>query len=70
MALTGKIMTAYVERVNLTLREHIPALSRRTWSLTQSRQSLEAQLEWGRAYYHFCRYHESFRVSTTLSWVF
>ena len=27
---TGRIMTAYVERVNLTLREHIPPLSRRT----------------------------------------
>ena len=64
MALTGKIMTAYVERVNLTLREHIPALSRRTWSLPQNEQSLEAQLEWGRAYYHFCRYHESLRLPT------
>ena len=64
MALTGKVMTAYVERVNLTLREHVPALSRRTWSLAQNEQSLQAQLEWGRAYYHFCRYHESLRLPT------
>jgi len=33
-------MTAYVERVNLTLREHIAPLSRRTWSLAQDEHSL------------------------------
>ncbi len=30
LRLTGRIMTVFVERVNLTLREHIPPLSRRT----------------------------------------
>jgi len=65
LALTGKIMTAYVERINLTLREHIAPLSRRTWSLAQDKQSLWMHVEWGRAYYHFCRYHEALRVPTT-----
>jgi len=60
--LTGKIMTAYIERVNLTLREHIAPLSRRTWSLAQDEHSLWMHIEWGRAYYHFCRYHEALRV--------
>ena len=65
LGLSGKIMTAYIERVNLTLREHIPPLSRRTWSLAQDSQSLSMHIEWGRAYYHFCRYHESLRLPTT-----
>jgi len=48
-------MTAYVERVNLTLREHIAPLSRRTWSLASDLHALWLHIEWGRAYYHFCR---------------
>jgi hypothetical protein len=35
LRLTGRIMTSYVERVNLTLREHLAPLSRRTWSLAR-----------------------------------
>ncbi len=62
LRLTGRIMTAYVERVNLTLREHIPPLSRRTWSLARDEHTLIMFLEWGRAYYHFCWYHESLRL--------
>jgi hypothetical protein len=62
LRLTGRIMTAFVERVNLTLREHVPPLSRRTWSLARDERSLGRCLEWERAYYHFCRYHESLRL--------
>src|SRR5262249_27989632 len=53
LRLTGRIMTAYVERVNLTLRQHVPPLARRTWALTGDERSLGLYLEWGRAYYHF-----------------
>jgi hypothetical protein len=67
LRLTGRIMTAYVERVNLNLREHIPLLSRRTWSLAWSIQGLEQYIEWGRAYYHFCLYHEALRLPTQRS---
>jgi len=58
-------MTAYVERVNLTLREHIAPLSRRTWSLARDQHTLCRHIEWCRAYYHFCRYHQSLRLPTT-----
>ncbi len=61
LRLTGRIMTAFVERVSLTLREHVPPLSRRTWSLARDEHSLQMYIEWGRAYYHFCRYDESLR---------
>jgi len=57
-------MTAYVERVNLTLREHILPLARRTWSLARTERALRLHLEWSRVYYHFCRYHEALRLPT------
>jgi hypothetical protein len=31
--LTGKIQTSFIERINLTLRELIAPLSRKTWSM-------------------------------------
>jgi hypothetical protein len=62
LRLTGRIMTAYVERVNLTLRQPIPPLARRTWSLACDANRLWCYLEWGRAYYHFCRYHAALRL--------
>ncbi len=59
LGFTGKVQTAYVERLNLTLRELVAPLSRRTWSVAQSPGQLRSHLEWGRAYYHFARYHDS-----------
>ena len=56
LRLSGRIMTAFVERVNLTLREHIPPLARRTWSLAHSEESLRLFIVWGITYYHFCTY--------------
>jgi len=64
LRLTGRIMTSYVERVNLTLREHIAPLSRRTWSLARYEHTLWLHVQWGRAYYHFCRYHQALRLPT------
>ena len=64
LRLTGRIMTSYVERVNLTLREHVAPLSRRTLSLARDEHTLWMYLEWGRAYYHFCRFHDALRVPT------
>jgi len=58
---TGKIETAYVERINLTLRELIAPLSRRTWSLAHDDRTLNLHVGWGRAYYHFARTHHSLR---------
>ncbi len=63
LGFSGKIQTAYVERANLTLRELIAPLARRTWSITRSHESLELAIEWGLCYYHFIRPHQSLRLS-------
>jgi IS1 family transposase/transposase-like protein len=56
---SGKIQTAFVERLNLTVRQAVTALTRRTWGLAQSPAELLLQLEWWRVYYHFARPHTS-----------
>jgi IS1 family transposase len=62
LGLSGTLNTAFVERVNLTLRQSVAALIRRTWSTAQEAPQLLLHLEWWRAYYHFVRLHESLRV--------
>lgn len=62
MGFTGRLNTAFIERVNLTVRHGIAALARRTWATTQQSPSLLAHLEWWRAYYHFVRPHQALRV--------
>ena len=54
--------TAFVERVNLTIRQGVPALIRRTWSTAQEQGELSLHLEWWRGYYHFVRPHQSLRL--------
>jgi IS1 family transposase len=61
LGFTGTVQTAFVERANLTLRELIAPLSRRTWSIAYDRHHLWLHLQWGLAYYHFCRPHMSLR---------
>lgn len=56
------IQTAFIERVNLTMRQGIAPLSRKTWSLAKSQPSLLLHVHWWRAYYHFARPHQSLRV--------
>jgi IS1 family transposase len=58
---SGKLQTAFVERVNLTVRQSVAALTRRTWATAQTGAGLERQVAWWRAYYHFCRPHRSLR---------
>jgi IS1 family transposase len=62
LGLSGGLNTAFVERVNLTLRRGVAALARRTWATAQTVPSLAAHLEWWRGYYHFVRLHASLRV--------
>jgi transposase InsO family protein len=62
LGLSGKLNTAFVEWVNLTLRQMVAARERRTWSRVQEVPQLLLHLEWWRAYYHFVRPHESLRV--------
>jgi IS1 family transposase len=62
LGLSGRLNTAFVERVNLTLRRGVAALARRTWATAQAAPSLMTQLDWWRGYYHFVRLHASLRV--------
>jgi hypothetical protein len=64
--LSGRLNTAFVERVNLTLRQGVAALTRRTWATRRQAGPLLAHLEWWRAYYHFVRPHRSLRVALAL----
>jgi len=65
----GTIQTAFVERINLTLRQaqgkllrqSVAGLARRTWSIHVAPSELEISLLWFQGYYHFCRPHESLR---------
>ena len=62
MGFSGRLNTAFIERVNLTIRHGVSALARRTWATAQQSPQLLASLEWWRAYYHFVRPHEALRV--------
>src|SRR5215470_3709224 len=62
LGFSGRLNTAFIERVNLTVRHAIAALARRTWATAQQSPHLLAHLEWWRAYYHFVRPHEALRV--------
>ncbi len=56
------IQTAFIERVNLTIRRGVAPLMRKTWSLAQNPEHLLLHVEWWRTYYHFIRPHESLSV--------
>lgn len=53
----GRINTAYIERLNATLRTWMPALVRRTRTPSGARTQLEAALFWTGCVYNFCHVH-------------
>ncbi len=57
-----KINTAFIERVNLTLRTHIPALGRKVLSYAKTTLGLTQQVSLSRTYYNFCLPHLSLRL--------
>jgi hypothetical protein len=57
IGLSGRVTTAFVERVNLTLRRGVAGLARRTWATARTAPGLLAQVEWWWAYYHWVRPH-------------
>ncbi len=57
--LSGRINTAFVERLNLSIRQCVSKLTRRTWGPAKYTPELMEHLEWWRTYYHFIRPHES-----------
>ncbi len=63
LGFSGRLNTAFFERVNLTVRHGVAALACRTWATAQQSPQLLANLEWWRAYYHFVRPHTALRVA-------
>lgn len=57
-----RINTAFIERVNLTLRAHIPALARKVLSFAKTPSGLAAQVSLSRTYYNFCLPHHALRL--------
>jgi IS1 family transposase len=62
LGFSGRINTAFVERLNLTIRQGVSLLVRRTWGRAKYSPELKLHLLWWRGYYHFARYHASLRV--------
>lgn len=60
--LSGRINTSYVERANLTIRQGVAKLTRRTWSKARFSMELGEHIFWWLAYYHFARNYEGLRV--------
>jgi len=63
-----QINTAFVERLNLTLRQHIAAIGRRVITLAKTDTGLLAQLHLFQAYYNICLPHTSLRQALPLAW--
>jgi hypothetical protein len=56
------INTAFVERLNLTIRQHVAAVGRRVSTLCKGEDGLRHQLVLFHAYHNFCLPHASLRV--------
>ncbi len=54
LGLSGRLNTAFIERVNLTVRHGVAALARRTWATSQQAPQLLAHLEWWPCLLSFC----------------
>jgi IS1 family transposase len=57
-----QINTAFVERINLSLRQHVAAIGRRTPTLCKGEDGLRQQLALYQTYYNFCLPHASLRL--------
>jgi hypothetical protein len=66
VGLSGRLSTAFVERVNLTLRPGVAALTRRTWSTARRSPRLLWEAAWWRGYSHFIRPHQSLRPALSM----
>jgi hypothetical protein len=62
LGLSGRLNTAFIERVHLTVRHAVAALARRTWATAQQFPRRLAHLEWRQASSHCVRPHRSLRL--------
>ena len=56
-----QINTAFVERLNLSLRQHVAAIGRRVSTLCKGEEGVHQQLALYHVYYNFCLPHASLR---------
>ena len=56
------INTAFIERINLTIRQHVAAVGRRVMTLCKGEEGLRQQLALYHTYYNFCLPHASLRL--------
>ena len=56
-----QINTAFIERINLTIRQHVAAVGRRVLTLCKGEDGLRQQLVLYHVYYNFCLPHASLR---------
>jgi IS1 family transposase len=62
LASTGwQINTAFIERVNLSIRQHVAAVGRRVTTLCKGKEGVRHQLALYHGYYNFCLPHASLR---------
>jgi hypothetical protein len=59
---SGIILTAIIERFNLTLRHGVAPLRRKIWAKAHSNEMLYLHVQWWRLYYHFSREHKTLSV--------
>jgi IS1 family transposase len=57
-----QINTAFIERVNLTIRQHVAAVGRRVMTLCKGEEGVHQQLVLYHVYYNFCLPHASLRL--------
>src|SRR6266852_2806423 len=57
-----QINTAFIERVNLSIRQHVAAVGRRVITLCKGEDGVRQQLALYHVYYNFCLPHASLRV--------
>jgi hypothetical protein len=57
-----QINTAFVERLNLSIRQHVAAVGRRVSTLCKGEAGLRQQLVFYQVYYNFCLPHASVRL--------
>jgi IS1 family transposase len=63
LASTGwQINTAFIERVNLSIRQHVAAVGRRVATLCKGETGIRQQLAVYHVYYNFCLPHASLRL--------
>jgi hypothetical protein len=56
-----QIQTAFIERVNLSIRQHVAAVGRRVSTLCKGEDGVHQQLALYHVYYNFCLPHASLR---------